>query len=172
MLGAYGGAWLGRGLAGGTQLLILAVVMLGSAISMVRDAALTERASDATHRVTPQLLAIGVVTGVLTGVVGIGGGFLLVPALVLLAAAPMKQAVGTSLLVIAMNTTAGYAGYHGAVEVPWRTVLIFGAVAAAGILAGTALVPRIPPRALKRAFAVLLVAIAASILWQDLAIPL
>lgn len=167
MLGAYGGAWIGRALAGQTQLVVLAIVMLAASISMFRSAGLPERAPEAPHRVSPQLLLIGVVTGVLTGVVGIGGGFLLVPALVLLAAVPMRQAVGTSLFVITLNTAAGYAGYHGAVPVPWRLVLLFGAFTAIGIVGGTAFVSRVPQHALKRAFAVLLVGVAAFILWQN-----
>ncbi len=166
MLGAYGGAWIGRFLAGSTQLTILAVVMVLAAISMLRSAPPPERAPSTPHRVTPQLLLIGVVTGVLTGMVGIGGGFLLVPALVLLAGVSMHKAVGTSLLVITMNTAAGYAGYHAAVEVPWDLVLWFGGLASVGILLGSALVPRIPQLALKRAFALLLLVVASSLVWQ------
>ncbi len=170
MLGAYGGAWIGRFLEGRTQLMILAVVMFLAAISMLRRTPPREPAAITPHRVTPQLLLIGVATGVLTGLVGIGGGFLLVPALVLLAGVSMHKAVGTSLLVITMNTTAGYAGYHGAVAVPWDLVLWFGGIAAVGIIAGSALLPRVPQVALKRAFALLLIVVASSIVWQDLAV--
>ena len=170
MLGAYGGAWIGRFLEGRTQLIILAVVMFLAAISMLRRTPPREPAETTPHRVTPQLLLVGVATGVLTGMVGIGGGFLLVPALVLLASVSMHKAVGTSLLVITMNTAAGYAGYHGAVVVPWDLVLWFGGLASVGILVGTALVPRVPQIALKRAFALLLIVVASSIVWQDLAV--
>jgi uncharacterized membrane protein YfcA len=120
------------------------------------------------HRVTPQLLVIGLATGVLTGVVGIGGGFLLVPALVLIAGVSMHKAVGTSLLVIAMNTAAGYAGYHTAVAVPWDLVLWFGGIASVGILIGSALVRRVPQAALRRAFALLLFVVASSMVWRSL----
>lgn len=169
MLGAYGGAMIGRTLEGSTQLTILAAVMFLAAISMLRRAELPEPAASMPHRVTPQLLLIGVVTGVLTGLVGIGGGFLLVPALVLLAGVSMHKAVGTSLLVMTMNTIAGYAGYHTAVDVPWVLVLEFGAVAALGIVLGTALLPRVPQVALKRAFALLLIVVAGSMVWRVLA---
>ena len=103
----------------------------------------------------------------MTGIVGIGGGFLIVPALVLLGGVAMKQAVGTSLLVIAMNCASGFAGYVGHVEIPWAFVLSFIAVAAIGILVGTALARRVPQRALKQAFAVFLVAMGTLILAQN-----
>jgi uncharacterized membrane protein YfcA len=166
MAGAFGGARLARFLGGGTQLLLLAVVMLGAAVSMFRNAALPDRPAEEPATLGPLVLIVGVFTGVLTGLVGVGGGFLLVPALVLLAGVPMRQAVGTSLFVIVLNTAAGYAGYHGSADVPWTLVLWFAAFTAVGIVAGTALVPRIPQATLKRAFAGLLMAVAALLVWQ------
>jgi uncharacterized membrane protein YfcA len=160
MIGAFGGAKLAAFLSGRTQLVILAVLMLGAAVSMLRNANATTAPADSARKLTPMVLGVGVLTGVLTGVVGIGGGFLLVPALVLLAKVPMTAAVGTSLVVIAMNTVAGYVGYLGTVDVPWTIVWMFGSLAALGILAGTALLPRVPQATLKRAFAVLLVAVS------------
>ena len=113
------------------------------------------------------LLAVGLGVGLLTGLIGIGGGFLIVPALVILGRVPMKAAVGTSLLVIALNSTSGYLGHVGREIVPWGFVVRFTAGAVVGILAGTALVHHIPTRQLKRAFAFLLVVIGALILWQN-----
>lgn len=167
MVGAFGGARLARFLPGAAQLMLLAIVMLAAAVSMLRNAQLPEHAIGAPTHPTPGLLGVGLGGGVLTGLVGVGGGFLIVPALVVLGGVPMRQAVGTSLVVIAMNTLAGYAGYHGAVDVPWDVVLMFGAVAAVGILGGAALLHRVPQQTLKRAFATLLIAIGALILWQN-----
>ena len=82
----------------------------------------------------------------------------------------MKQAVGTSLLVIAMNSVSGFAGYLGRVQVPWGFMLGFTAVAVVGILAGTYLVRFVSQRALKRAFAVFLVAMGAFILARNRAV--
>jgi uncharacterized membrane protein YfcA len=113
------------------------------------------------------LLAAGLAVGTLTGFVGIGGGFLIVPALVLLAGLPMKQAVGTSLVVIAMNSAAGFAGHAGTVAIPWRFLLGFTLFAVLGILAGTRLVRHVPERALKRGFAIFLLAVAALLLYQN-----
>jgi uncharacterized membrane protein YfcA len=105
--------------------------------------------------------------GLTTGLVGIGGGFLVVPALVVLGKVPMKQAVGTSLLVIAMNSTAGLAGYLGEVEIAWGFTAMFTAVAIAGILAGTWLIRFVSPVALKRGFAVFLLVIGGLMLLQS-----
>lgn len=173
---AMGGAFLGARVAvfipGAMQLTLLAVVMLAAAISMLRSArrpAAAPTAALESVRDMPLglLLPVALFVGVLTGVVGIGGGFLVVPALVLLARVSMKQAVGTSLLVIAMNSAAGFAGYLGRVPVPWRFMLAFTAVSVAGILAGTYLVRFVSQRALKGAFAIFLLVMATFILVKN-----
>jgi uncharacterized membrane protein YfcA len=128
-------------------------------------------ASTAAHRMPLGLIvAEGMAVGVLTGLVGVGGGFLIVPALVLLGRVPMKEAVGTSLLVIAMKSAAGFAGYWGQVEVRWGFLALFTAVAVAGILAGTRLVRHVPQQALQRAFAVFLLVMGSFILFQNRAV--
>jgi len=104
---------------------------------------------------------------VLTGLVGIGGGFLVVPALVILARVPMRQAVGTSLLVIAMNSASGFVGYLGTVQFDWGFLSVFTTIAVAGALIGTALASRVPQAALKRAFAVLLLLLAVVVLYKN-----
>ena len=114
------------------------------------------------------LLPVALAVGLLTGIVGIGGGFLIVPALVVLAHVPMKQAVGTSLLVIAMNSASGFAGYAGHMSLPWNFMLIFMAIAAAGILVGTRLVQYVSQAALKQGFSVFLLLIGALILFNNL----
>jgi uncharacterized membrane protein YfcA len=107
---------------------------------------------------------------VLTGLVGIGGGFLIVPTLVLLAWVPMTQAAGTSLLMIAMNATPGFVGYLGQVDVRWGTLLSFTAIAVLGILVVSSLVGYVSPRALRRAFAAFVVVMGLFILYQNRAI--
>lgn len=169
MVGSYTGARASVLLSGRLQLLILGTVMLAAAASMLRSAMRDGSAVPAveSHPHPAVMLAVGFGVGVLTGVIGIGGGFLIVPALVVLGRVPMKAAVGTSLLVIAMNSLSGYLGHHGLEVVPWDFVVRFTAVAVAGILAGTALVRHISTRQLKRAFAVLLVVIGVLVLWQN-----
>ena len=95
------------------------------------------------------------------------GLLIIVPALVLLGGVAMKPAVGTSLLVIAMNCASGFAGYVGRVDIPWAFVATFIAVAAIGILVGTSLARRVPQRTLKQAFAVFLVVMGTFILVQN-----
>ena len=71
------------------------------------------------------ILLEGLGVGVLTGFVGVGGGFAIIPALVLLGGIPMKEAVGTSLLIIAFKSAAGFLGYLGQVEIDWNLMLSF-----------------------------------------------
>ncbi|HEU4557996.1 MAG TPA: sulfite exporter TauE/SafE family protein, partial [Longimicrobium sp.] len=113
------------------------------------------------------LAAQALALGLLTGLVGVGGGFLIVPALVVLGRVPMKRAVGTSLLVITMNSAAGFLGYLGTVEVAWGVLAAFAAAAAGGILVGTRLSRLVPQAALQRAFAVFLVVMGTFILYQN-----
>ncbi len=166
MVGSYAGARASVWFSARAQLLLLGTVMVAAAISMLRNAAEEElRESAPPHPAL--LLAVGLSVGLLTGLIGIGGGFLIVPALVILGRVPMKAAVGTSLLVIALNSTSGFLGHYGREVVPWGFVVRFTSVAMLGILGGTALVHHIPTRQLKRAFAFLLVVIGALILWQN-----
>lgn len=174
MVAAYAGARLARFVPAEAQLIILGVVMAGAAISMLRPPRAPERLPGDTlapHTDAElsrlKLAGLGVVVGMLTGIVGVGGGFLIVPALVVLGGVAMTHAVGTSLLLIAMNTVTGFLGHRGTVDVDWGVVLRFGGAAAAGILVGTAMIKLVDQRTLKRAFAVLLLAIAAWILWQN-----
>lgn len=168
MVGAFAGAKLAVFLSGAAQLTLLAIVMLAAAGSMLRGG--RGGTSDGATPVPARLgllvpVALGV--GVLTGLVGIGGGFLVVPALVLLARVPMRQAVGTSLLVIAMNSASGFAGYLGTVTFDWGFLASFTAAALVGMLAGTALAARVPQMALKRTFAVFLVVMAGFVLYKN-----
>jgi uncharacterized membrane protein YfcA len=173
MAGAYLGAeYLAPFLSGATQLAFFGVVMLVAAFFMFResefsrDAPGTEKGSLAgTYLLL--LFALGGAVGILTGLVGVGGGFLIVPALVLLAKVPMKEAVGTSLLVIALNSFAGFAGYLGEVSFQWGLMVLFAVLAVAGSFAGTYLVRFVPQGALKRSFAVFLIIMAAFILYEN-----
>jgi len=113
------------------------------------------------------IVAEGLAVGVLTGLVGVGGGFLIVPALVLLGGVHVKEAVGTSLIVIAMKSAAGFAGYLGQVEIPWDFVAGFTAIAIAGSFAGSWALRFIPQRGLERTFAVFLIIMSVVILVQN-----
>ncbi len=168
MVGSYAGARASIWFSGPAQLLILGIVMVTAAVSMLRNASQPDAQNEAGRAPHPALLlAVGLGVGLLTGLIGIGGGFLIVPALVILGRVPMKAAVGTSLLVIALNSASGYLGYAGRATIPWGFMARFTSVAVLGIIVGTALVRHIPTRQLKRAFAVLLVIIGVLVLWQN-----
>jgi uncharacterized membrane protein YfcA len=172
MTGAYLGARVAQYVSGAMQLGLLAVAMIAAAVSMLRrrtpgDDGQCASQADRGARGLWLMLTVGLGVGVLTGLVGIGGGFLIVPALVLLAHVPMKQAIGTSLLVIAMNSASGFAGYLGQTVIPWDMLALFTTVAVGGILVGTHLVRLISAAALTRAFGVFLLAVGSLILYQN-----
>lgn len=171
-LGAYLGAQLAGFLSGAVQLSLFAVVMLVAAFFMFRDNESDEDTKDSfsggsTRRLLLWLAAPGLGVGVLTGLVGVGGGFLIVPALVLIAGVPIEAAVGTSLLIIAMNSLAGFAGYLGKAEMQWGLMALFTALAVLGSFAGAYLVRFIPSGALQKVLAVFLVVMAIFILYEN-----
>lgn len=164
MIGAAASARVSERVPGQLQLAILGVVVVGAAIMMLRHAP----AGDVGRPRSPLLVAlVGLGVGALTGLVGVGGGFLFVPALAVLGGLPMRRAVGTSLVVIAMNTFAAAAMYTGQVDFDWTVLAIFTALAIAGSLVGARLVERVDQGALRRWFAYFLFAMAAFLLYQN-----
>jgi uncharacterized membrane protein YfcA len=174
MAGTYAGARLSVFFSGSAQLVLFAAVMLLAAWFMFRgrtpspgDVDLGGEPAGRSALPVGLIVVEGLAVGVLTGLVGVGGGFLVVPALVLLGGVPMKEAVGTSLLVIALKSAAGFAGYLGQVTVPWAFLAGFSAIAVVGIGVGTTLVRHVSQEALRRAFAVFLVVMGTFILYQN-----
>ena len=110
------------------------------------------------------IIGIGIGLGFLTGILGVGGGFLIDPALVIILGLDIKKAVGTSLGVISLNAAAGFVGYLGQVTMDWVLMAGFTAVAIAGVFAGAALVPKVSQLQLRRGFAVFLIGVAVYIL--------
>ena len=157
--GAFAGGIAGARLSDHTQMAILGIVMLIAALALWRQPAVgrTERASAS----RPVLALIGVSIGVLTGLVGVGGGFLIVPALVVGAGLPIREAAAASLFVIALAAFAGLVGYAGQTVIAWPFILPIAAVAAAGTIAGGLVAWRLPQRRLQQAFALSLVALAS-----------
>ena len=178
MAGTYGGARLSVFVPEAAQLTLFAVVMLFAALFMLRnggEAGASDGSSghDARGTLAAASLPLGYIAveglavGALTGLVGVGGGFLIIPALVLLGDVPMKQAVGTSLLIIAMKSATGFAGYLGHVEVPWTFLALFTPAAVAGILAGSFAARFVSHARLEKAFAVFLIATGVFIVGEN-----
>ena len=112
------------------------------------------------------ILAEGLGVGILTGFVGVGGGFLIIPTLVLLGKVPMKQAVGTSLLIIATNSASGFMGYVGQVQVDWKLVISFTIAATLGILLGSYLSKFIDAKHLQKGFGYFVLIVGVFVLVQ------
>ena len=135
-------------------MLLFAVVMILASVSMIRPGK-NEETDELAPRVYnyPMILLEGAVVGLLTGLVGAGGGFLIIPALVLLARMPMKLAVGTSLFIIAAKSLIGFTGdLQGSEIIDWKLLGIFTAFAVAGIFIGIFLAKKIPGEKLKKGF--------------------
>lgn len=173
IIGTYAGARLGVVTPVLIQLTLFALVMYAAAWKMLKPArphrsvgaaAVTVGEGCASPRCLSHIALHGIVVGALTGLVGVGGGFLIVPALVLLSGLPMKQAIGTSLAIVALKSAAGFAGYAGAVPIDYGLMAVFTAVAIAGSVAGTRLAHRLAPEVLKKAFAGFLILVASYIL--------
>lgn len=181
MVGAFGGAKLAaHPLVTETfQLVLFAVLMLVAAIFMIRKSQQRSQSFPSNEpglAVYPVpickycwlwLLTEGIAIGVLTGLVGVGGGFAIVPALVLLGKLPMKEAIGTSLLIIAFNSVAGFLGYFGQVSLDYHLMVSFTFFAVLGILLGSYLSGFVDAKNLQQGFAYFLMAIAAFILFQQ-----
>lgn len=109
----------------------------------------------------------GVSVGILTGLIGVGGGFAIVPALVLLGNTPMKEAIGTSLLIIALNAVAGLVGYLGHVSFDTFLTVSFTLAASLGTLLGAYLAQFVSAQQLQKSFGYFLLAVAAFVLFQN-----
>ena len=169
MAGAYGGAVLSTYMPGALQLVLFACVMLTAAMMMFRK---TGPGSGSVPRAAWKVMIDGLVVGALTGLVGVGGGFLIVPALVLLGGLPMHLAIGTSLFIIAIKSVSGFVKYVDVLQdaghaIHWDLVGIFAAIGIVGSFIGGKIGAYVPQAQLKRVFAVFLVVMGAVILWQN-----
>lgn len=135
-------------------MLIFAVLMVAASFSMIRTPRKKSIADVPVQQTFnyPMILLEGTLVGVLTGLVGAGGGFLIIPALVILSKLPMKQAVGTSLLIIAAKSLIGFTGDIGKIEMNWPLLLSVTALAVVGIFIGNKFSKRIEANALKKGF--------------------
>ena len=171
MFGTYLGAWIAAFVSGLVQLTLFAVVMLVAAIMMLRPVDL-ERATG-TPRAVWKIAVDGLVVGVITGLVGVGGGFLIVPALVLLGGLSMHRAVATSLLIIALKSFSGFFKYIDvlagqSLSLDWNILGVVTGLGVVGSLLGGQIAGRVPQDSLKRGFAYFLIVMGLYILARSL----
>jgi uncharacterized membrane protein YfcA len=150
---------------------IFAVLMLAASYSMLKPKGPQEDLEQFRPQKFnyPLILLEGLVVGALTGLVGAGGGFLIIPALVVLSKLPMKMAVGTSLLIIAVKSLIGFTGdlSNPELTINWPFLLIFTAITVLGIFIGSKLSDIIPGKKLKPGFGVFIVVMGAYILIKE-----
>lgn len=172
MAGAYLGGRAAAYIPGTVLLVLFAALMVVTAVMMMRGRAnYTARNQDHNPFDPTRLAKIGLEglgVGFLTGMIGAGGGFLVVPALVLLGGLSMEKAVGTSLVVIAMKSTTAVIGHLGHVEIDWSLALSVTGAAILGSFVGNALVPKVKPELLRKIFAWFIVAMGVFILAKQL----
>ncbi len=171
MAGAYGGAWIASFVNAAIQLLVFSTVMLAAAFFIWRQQGQPEETGS--RRNANVLAALeGLAVGVLTGFVGVGGGFLIVPALVLLRGLNMRIAVATSLVIIALNSSTGFVKYLDVLRdqdlsLHWQTMGVFIVIGVIGAQGGRWLNTRLEQRRLKRGFALFLILMAVFILARE-----
>lgn len=170
MIGAFGAGKVAHYIPSTVLLVAFGGMMLVTAVAMMRGRSKgDEAASVEGEGKLPifKILGEGLVVGAITGLVGAGGGFLVVPALMWLGKLPMRTAVGTSLLVIAMKSFAGFSGYILNVSVDWPLAALITSAAVVGSFGGAAIAGRIPQDMLRRAFAWFVVTMAVFVLLQE-----
>ena len=169
MAGAYVGGLLSQFIPGSILLLAFAAMMIATAVAMLRGPKNPATATDGTHSMpVGKILLDGVIVGLVTGLVGAGGGFLVVPALALLGGLPMPVAVGTSLIVIAMKSFAGLGGYLSTVQIDWHLAGMVTAAAVVGSLIGGRLTSMVDPDSLRKGFGWFVLIMSSVILAQEL----
>ncbi len=180
-VGTFAGAKIGTIMPAALQLALFTAIMYVAAYKMLKSARPARSNSHSEISSAGQVAAAaiplrygpiavhGVLVGILTGIIGVGGGFLIVPALVLLSNLSMKEAVGTSLLIIAVKSFAGFAGYAGSVPMDFHILGTFTAVAIGGGVVGGFVSHKVPGLILRKGFAAFLIVVATYIVFREFA---
>jgi hypothetical protein len=170
---AFAGAAVNRLLPADVVLALFAALMVGAGIRMLQEKPTTGAACAIDggggvnwRRCLPRTLAGGLVVGFLTGLLGVGGGFLIIPVLVIVLGLPMTTAIGTSLVIVALNSAAGFTAHAGDATLDVPVTVAFTAAAVVAALAAGRVGMRLNTARVRRWFAYLVFAVAATILVQ------
>lgn len=166
MAGAIGGARLTPLIPPDLLMLIFGFMMLFVSLKMFRP---KEERVGVSEKSRFSKGAAGLCIGVLTGFIGVGGGFLLVPALLRFGGLQMKQAVGSSLAIIFFNCIAGFFSHLGQTSLDWTLSGIYAGLAVLGVLLGTHFSTKLPARTLRQGFAAMVVVTGSFVLWESFA---
>lgn len=170
MVGTYIGAYTSQFIPGIAQLTLFAIIMLIASYKMIRQPATQEVQA---QRAVIRISIDGLLVGVITGIVGVGGGFLIVPALVLMGGLSMRRAVATSLVIIAMKSYSGFYKYTEVLNeqghtLDWSTLGLIAGVGIVGSIVGNRISDKLPQQKLKRFFGIFLIVMATFILFKTL----
>ena len=174
MVSAFFTARLAKHVPDSLQLALFTVFAFSAAAVMLRDSLrpawmrVGESPTPEAPRFTALVALEALGVGALTALIGAGGGFVIVPALVYLARVPVRPAVGSSLLIITLNALAAFLGYLGRVPITWGLVLPFTGVAAVGALLGSRLNRQLPQYRIKQAFALLILVLGTYLIVREL----
>lgn len=161
LLASYLGARLSSLLPGSILLMLFGLLMLVIALTMLRP---KKQVQETTYQAWWMILLGGLGVGFLTGFLGVGGGFLIVPALVLFLGMDMQDAVGSSLVVIAINSASGLLGHLNSGPLPWVEIMLFTLAGLLGLVVGTRLTKRLPAQRLSQLFAAFVLLLALIVL--------
>lgn len=170
VLGSSLAVQLSQYISGNTQFLLLSSIMFLAAWRMLNSPSINIKQSSSGRL---KLLFTGSALGAVTGLVGVGGGFLIIPALVAVLKVPMKQAVSTSLAIIFINSAAGFCGHlvsnQALIEnLNWMVIFSFSAIGILGSMIGQRLANNLPQQALKKGFAFIILTFATGIFGHSL----
>lgn len=173
MLGAVAGAWAAHFVSDAIQMLVFAALLLIASYLMFKPVKLQDSGKEGSERAMIKIAVDGFLVGSVTGLVGVGGGFLIIPALVLLGGLSMRLAVGTSLVIIAIKSFAGFVGYLSVLEalnltIDWQIIGMFSAIGVLGSWLGHKLSNKVNQEQLKQGFAVFLILMGVFILYKNI----